>query len=242
MIRVIIPAYNEERNIKHCLLSTSKELKKSGEKFKIYIVNDGSKDKTARILNALIKILPILVITHRQNRGPSEAFRSGFKKTTTDSTDNDIIILMEGDGTSDPKLLHHIISKIKNGFDLVICSRFVRNGKYKNFPLKRFILSYAANLILKILFPIKGVRDYTIFYRGYRASLVKKLIEKYRGGFIKTKHYVANSEILIKCATFTNRIVEIPFIYDYGNKKNASAMKIVSNIKSYFRFIFKNLF
>lgn len=241
MIRILIPAYNEEKNLSRCLNDISTTLRKDKEVFKLYVVNDGSTDKTPEILKKLKNYLPLQVINHPKNKGVSEAFRSGFKKLAKKSRDNDLIILMEADGTSSPRLLKNIISKLGEGFDVVISSRYIVGGGYKNFPLRRRILSIAANVILKMFFPIPQVKDYTIFYRGYKAAIIKKLMKKYGKGFIKTKNYVANAEILIKISSFTKKITETPFVYNYGRKKNASAMKILSNTKAYFNFIGRTL-
>ena len=241
MIRILIPAYNEEKNVARCLKDISTILNQEKENFRLYVVNDGSIDKTPKILEKLRNRLPLLIINHPKNRGVSEAFRTGFRKLSKISKDNDFIILMEADKTSSPKLLEEIISKLKEGFDVVISSRYIAGGGYKNFPLRRHVLSIAANTILKIFFPIPNVKDYTIFYRGYRATTIKQLIKKYGKGFIKTKNYVANAEILIKISSFTKKITEIPFVYNYGKKKNASAMKILSNTRAYLKFIGKSL-
>jgi len=241
MIRILIPAYNEEKNVSTCLKGISTALIQEKEDFRFYVVNDGSIDKTPKILEKLKNHLPLVIINHPKNKGVAEAFRSGFKTLSKISKDSDFIILMEADGTSSPKLLKEIISKLREGFDVIISSRYIAGGGYKNFPLRRRVLSIAANTILKIFFPIPNVKDYTIFYRGYRTTAIKKLIKKYGKGFIKTKNYVANAEILIKISSFTQKITEIPFVYNYGKKKNASAMKILSNTKAYLKFIGKSL-
>lgn len=239
MIRVIIPAYNEEKNIGGCIDEIIDEIKKVKKKYKIYVVDDGSTDKTSDLLLDIKREIPLEIITHKQNKGVPEAFRSGLTKTSKDSSENDIILLMEGDATSNAKLIPKILKNINDGNDIVICSRYVKGGGYRNFPLRRLLLSYLANFVMAILFPIRGVRDYTIFYRGYRPWIVKKLIKKHGRGFIKTKFYVANSEILIKMAKFNPRINEIPFVYNYGKKKKPSAMKVISNIRAYILFIYK---
>lgn len=239
MIRIIIPAYNEAKNIVGCIGEIVREIKKTKEKYKIYVVDDGSTDKTPDLLLDLKRKIPLEIITHKPNKGVPEAFRSGLTKTSKDSSKNDVIILMEGDATSNAKLIPKILKNMKEGSDIVICSRYIKGGGYRNFPLRRLLLSYLANFVMVILFPIEGVKDYTIFYRGYRPWAIKKLIKKHGKGFIKTKFYVANSEILIKMAKFNPKISEIPFIYNYGKKRKPSAMKVLSNIRAYILFIYK---
>lgn len=234
MIKLIIPAYNEEGNIEKFIRSSIKSLKK--EALKIYVIDDGSQDKTSIILTKLTKDLPITLLKHPQNMGVAQTFKDGLNLLKSKNThDNDIVIIAEGDGTSNPKLLPQIVQKIRSGADIVIASRFKKGGRYKNFPFKRMLFSLAANFILKTTFRLKNVTDYTIFYRGYRASLIKKAQQKYGQKLIETEKFVANAELLIKLSKLTDKIAEIPFVYDYGQKKGQSGLKILPNLFSYVR-------
>ena len=55
---------------------------------------------------------------------------------------------------------------------------------------------------------------------------------------LQSKGFVSNAELLIKCALFTNKIQEIPFLYNYAKKKNPSKLRIIGTVLEYFSFIF----
>lgn len=236
MISILLPAYNEQKNIVKCIKNIAVVLSKNN--YRIIVVNDGSRDRTLEKLHRLRNKYPLVIINHPVNLGVASALRSGLKEVVNRSkSTNDILIVMEADGTSDPSLLIQMISKINRGDDIVIASRYQPGGKYLSFPPKRLALSHLANITFKLLFPHPSIRDYTIFYRAYRLEVLKKALDYYGETFIISKYFTANTEILIKISDFTKKIREIPFVYDYSQKSGKSSLKITLNLLQYFKFI-----
>lgn len=235
MLRIFIPVYNEELNIERCVRGIHEELRRTSHKF--YLVNDGSRDGTGAIIKKMSRTLPVMQLKHEVNQGVAQAFRTGLGAIAREAGRGDLVAVMEADGTSDPKLLSEMVGKINQGHDVVIASRYGPRGRYVRFPFKRLFLSKSANWLLKLVFGLPGVKDYTIFYRVYRVELLKKLVAKYGDGLIKTRMFSANAEVLVKCRGFDPRICEVGFVYDYGRKKGPSSMKILKNIWQYFLLI-----
>jgi dolichol-phosphate mannosyltransferase len=176
------------------------------------------------------------------NRGVAEAFRTGITYVAKEAADDDVVVIMEGDGTSSPELLPTMAEKIRGGADIVIASRYQHGGIYKDFPIKRYILSQGANIVFRLLFPMRGVRDYSIFYRAYRARCLKKALARHGQDFITVQTFFANIEILFRLRPFVKRVEEVPLVYDYGKKQGKSGMKIGKNLRSYILFIAKHGF
>ncbi|MEK7499871.1 MAG: glycosyltransferase, partial [Patescibacteria group bacterium] len=172
MIWIIIPAYNEAQNLPTVMQGIAAAL--HGLPYKAFIVNDGSHDETLAVANQLAQNFPIEVLDHKVNRGVAQVFRTGIIRAASIADENDAIIIMEGDGTSDPRLLPKMTHIIAQGTDVVIASRYVKGGRYQGFPFKRMVLSKAANSIFQIFFPVQNVLDYSIFYRAYRAECLQK--------------------------------------------------------------------
>lgn len=238
MIYIIVPAYNEEQNIARLLSSIDEVLSSEKYAYRIIIVNDGSRDGTQGAAKELSYRYPIHLINHSSNKGIGAVFTTGLSAACSMAReDEDIIILIEADCTNEPPVLSKMISKIKEGYDIVIGSRYRAGGGYIGFPPFRYILSIGANTMLRFLFPVKGVRDYTIFFRAYKAGLIKKAFLLYGEEFITSATFVANAEVLLKLGKLSQRISEVPMIYNYSLKKGKSGMKIISTIKEYFIFI-----
>lgn len=237
MVWLMFPAYNEEKNLVKLLPEMCKFLDEKIDKYEVLIINDGSKDATGTIDRFFNPSLPIRIVSHEKNKGIGEVFRTGLSAIGRLAGDDDLLIVLEADGTSDYKLIPAIVEKLRAGSDVVIASRYVRGGAYKNFPLKRHIISVGANFLMRCFFMKNGVRDYTIFYRGYRVDLIKKAISAYGERLTSSKTFFANAEILINLMKLTNRINEVPFIYSYEKKIGKSKMPVLKTFFDYLRFI-----
>lgn len=233
--RLIIPCYNEARNLPALVPEIRRTL--AGTPYRLYAIEDGSRDGTGAVLKKLADRHPLTILTHSVNQGVAAAFRTGFTAALRDSADDDVVILMEGDGTSSPALLPQLVAHARAGADVVIASRYRPGGGYAHFPLKRLLLSRGANAIFRLVFPIRRVRDYTIFYRAYRVPSLRAAVTAYGDSWIESTTFLANAEILVKLRPFVRRVEEVPFVYDYGLKKGRSGMKVGTNLRSYLTFL-----
>jgi len=164
MLYIILPIYNEEKSIAVLLKKINKILKAANEPFQIIGLDDGSHDQTAEILNDLQDKIPLKIIAHKINRGLGETARDLFEYAASISQPNDIIIRMDADNTHEPKYISPMISKIKHGYDVVIASRFKKGGGMIGVSKYRSIVSYGANLLMKIFFPIKASKNIPVAF------------------------------------------------------------------------------
>jgi dolichol-phosphate mannosyltransferase len=232
-IYFVFPVYNEQANIQVLVNDIRTHMK--GQPYKIIAVNDGSTDSSLEILQGLEQE-DIEITGSSINMNVGAVFNAGIARVLEAATDNDILVIMESDRTSDIKAIDEMIENIRQqGQDIVIASRYQRGGAYKKFPIFRRIFSLGASSLMRYFFPIKNVYDYTIFFRAYRVGIIRRAV-RYFGAFglIQSKGFVANAEILIKLSFFTTKIMEIPFIYDYGQKKGKSKIRLISTINEYF--------
>src|SRR5581483_8427528 len=131
--------------------------------------------------------------------------------------------------------------RLHDGDDAVVASRYIRSGGYVNFPWQRTLGSYLVNLVLSVFFHVRGISDYTIFYRGYRAEAVQRALQHYGAGFVGTKSFAANLEVLLRVLPFSKRFSEVPLLYDYGLKKSQSKMNPLKTLREYQGLIMKRL-
>ena len=157
MLWLIFPAYNEEKNLKAFLPELGDFLKDKFQDYRILVINDGSSDSTKDIAGDLAKSMPIEVISHETNKGVGEVFRTAFSAIGRRAGAADLAIVLEADGTSDYTRIPEMVSKLESGNDIVIASRYVKGGAYKNFPLKRYMISLIGNIILRIVCRKKGI-------------------------------------------------------------------------------------
>ena len=84
------------------------------------------------------------------------------------------------------------------------------------------------------------LRDFTIFYRGYRIGLIKKALSVYGDKFITSGTFFSNAEALINLLPLAGKVVEIPLVYDYGIKIGHSKMPVFKTLLDYLGFFGKH--
>jgi len=237
-VYVLLPCYNEERNLKELITEISRACQKFD--YKIVAVDDGSKDGTYPYLHALSRTYPIVVLRHEKNRGLHEALRTLLLCIYDTAGNSDYVITMDSDLTHDPKYIPQLISACrKEEADVAIASRFVDGGKQIGVPLHRALLSRGLRLFVKIMLGIP-VRDVSSGYRCIRSSNIKGIIEKYGfERFIEAKGFEVQLELLYKLFLNGAKIIEVPFTLDYSMKKGESKLKIRRTILGYLRTISK---
>lgn len=241
MIAVVLPVYNECESIEALLGDLRATFSSRDEPYRIVVVDDGSDDGTAGILDREAASADDLTVArHRVNLSIGAAFTSGLLAASEHCPgDGDVIVLMEGDRTSSPEFLGRLVSECREGgADVAVASRYLPGGGYRRFPLTRLMYSRAVNRLLARSFPIPGVTDYTLFFRAYRAPVLRRVISFFGPhALLGSSGFTANAELLIKLSYFTPRISEVPFLYDYGVKEGRSKLPVVRTICEYVAFI-----
>ncbi len=234
MLFFIIPAYNEEKNISSLLESVGKKMAELGLPYRMVVVNDGSVDRTRGIVESYKNKLPIVLINHEANKNVGQVFRTAFQYVMSEANSNDRIITKEADNTSDLSILPEMLKKADEGYDLVLASCYARGGKVTNTTIDRIFLSSIANHMLRLFFPIKGVRTYSSFYRVYRADILKKAFAVYGDSFIEENGFACMVEILVKLSRLRIKIAEVPMILRCDLRKDKSKMNKTETIRAYF--------
>lgn len=241
MIYVLLPAFNEEQALKPLVRKIDRVLREMPSLYRIVVVNDGSRDGTGRILEELAAHYPIDVITHKYNRGLGETVRDGFEYVAEVAAPEDVIVRMDCDDTHEPQYIPAMVEKLHEGYEVVITSRYAPGGGQIGVDLYRRTISRIANLLIKSIFPIRGVWEYTCGYRAYRASVIQDAIEIFENRFVDLKGmgFTGTVEKMIKLKMMGARVAEVPFVLRYDQKLSTS--KVVTSITTlgYFMLIAK---
>ena len=242
MIYFLMPAYNEEAEIEFRLKRIADLMSQKGLPFEIWVVNDGSLDQTASIVQAVAREIPVQMIQHQVNQGVGVAFSNGLRELARIAKADDIIITLDADNTHNLKTVEFMIKKMDEGYEVVIGSCFATGGMMVGVPLIRFLLSYVSNFAYRILFHVKGIRTYTGFYRAHSGAAVKLAFEKFGDRFIEAKGFAAMAEMLIKFRQIPLFLTEVPMIIRYDLTGRASKMRVMATIREHAGVITRNLF
>lgn len=224
MIWILLPAFNEQRDLPRLLEKMEKTL--VDVDYRLVVVNDGSTDKTSDILQKNAGNLKLDIVDHPINRGLGETERDGFEFIAWKANPEDYIVRIEGDDTHEPKYLFDLIDKLKEGYDVVNTSRFQPGGGQLGVNAYRAFISRSANVFMRLMFGIRGVSDYSCGYRAYRASVIKDALDIYGNNFIQLRGmgFTSTLEIIVKLKILGCHFAEVPFILRYDQKKGGSKM------------------
>jgi dolichol-phosphate mannosyltransferase len=233
---IVVPAYNEEEGLPRVLDEIHGVLGEAGYEHRFIVVNDGSTDRTQEIAEEYATRLPVEIITHSPNKNVGAVFRNGLTRAAELAKPSDVILTTEGDNTCDPAIFTKMIARIRKGCDAVAATRYEKGGRIEGFPPMRRLYSWGINTMLRVMYPIKGISDYSIFMRAYRADLIQRSIALYGERWIEQVGFVANAEILIKARIFKPKCDSVGMYYRYGVKAGGSKLKVWKTISGYFEF------
>lgn len=190
-ISAFFPAYNEEANIGPLCLKTADALKRLCSRYEVIAVDDGSRDRTAAVVQALHKKRPqIRVVSHKVNAGYGAAVKTGFK-----SAKMDWIFFTDGDGQFDVNEIARLLPLCRD-HDLVVGYRVKRAD-----PAHRKLNAWAWGTLVRSLFGLRGVRDIDCAFKLIRRDVFKTFRLETTGAMIST-------ELLVKAQKNGFRIVE----------------------------------
>jgi dolichol-phosphate mannosyltransferase len=231
MVLVVLPAYNEAENMRALVEGLSSSLSGLAEPYRIAVVNDGSTDATGRLVEELARAgSGIDLINHPRNLGLAAALRTGLRTAVEQTKDEDVVVVMDADNTHPPALIEDMLREIRGGRDLVIASRFRPGAKTVGVPVVRQGLSLGASLLFRMLHPFPGVRDYTSGYRAYRAGLLKEAFRRHGGELIDQAGFGCMAALLLKLKTLKPRVVEVPLVLRYDQKRGQSKMRVLKTV------------
>jgi glycosyltransferase involved in cell wall biosynthesis len=165
-LSVIVPFYNESENIARMHQAIVRAVEPLGISFEMVFVDDGSKDNTLELATQLAKAdARVRVVKFRRNFGQTPAMAAGIEHAR-----GEVLITMDGDLQNDPADIAHFLSKMDEGYDIVVGWRFNRQDKL----ISRKIPSRIAN---RLIGNITGVpiKDNGCSLKAYRASVIKNI-------------------------------------------------------------------
>ena len=242
MIFFIAPAYNEEANMDRLFAMIDAKMRELKADYRIVVVDDGSTDGTGLKVKSYIKRLPVVLLRHPRNMNVGQVFRTGFKYVLAQGWEGDIVVTKEADNTGDIEILKTMLDKIGGGYDMALASCYAKGGGIAGATPDRVILSRAANTILRTVFPIKGVRTYSSFYRAYNFSSLKKAFGAYGDRLIEEDGFVCMVEMLIKMANLGMNIADVPMVLRCNLRQGRSKINKTRTIIAYLGFILKGVF
>jgi glycosyltransferase involved in cell wall biosynthesis len=191
-ISAVLPAYNEAANLDQVVRRTAEALAANARAYEIVVVDDGSQDTSAAVLDRLKAEYPMLrVVRHPHNRGYGAALRSGYAAARYAW-----VFMMDADNQFDPADLGLLLQHAGNA-DIVTGYR-----KRRRDPLARRLNAWAFFTLVRLFFG-RQVRDVNCAFKLLRRDILSRMDLRSNGALI-------NTEVFVLARRQQARIVEVP--------------------------------
>lgn len=220
-LSLILPAYNEAANIETTLTRAIAYLSRTVPRYEIVVVNDGSKDQTAAIVQGLMSRHPeIKLVEHPVNRGYGAALKSGFDRAASE-----YILLMDSDGQFAIEDLDLLLPHIGE-YDAVIGYRAKRADAFK-----RLVIAWVFHRVVRLLFGLK-VKDIDCAFKLFP----RRAYESVRP--LQSEGALVSAELLARFIRAGVRVKEVAvrhFPRTAGTSKGATIPVILKTLKECIR-------
>lgn len=210
-ISVVMPAYNEEDIIEKVVRKCTDYLEKLCPDYEVVVVNDGSKDRTGEILDALHAENPRVVPVHQANKGYGGALQAAFRAAT-----KEYIFFMDSDDQFDVRELDKLVPHLAS-VDVVLGYRHDRQDH-----LGRKFNAFGWKTLVNLLFNL-GVKDIDCAFKIFKRDKLELALPESEGAMI-------NTEMLVKLKRRHAAWVEVPVSHypRVGGKATGANLKVIA--------------
>ena len=228
LLSVIIPTYNESMNIGRLILLINSVLTENNIDSEILVVDDNSPDGTGDVVRELmIKYSGLRLLSRKKKEGLGVAHMAGYAEAY-----GDVIVSLDADLSHDPKEIPVMLDGIKNGYDIVIGSRYVKGGKVEEKPIFNVIASKVAGILAKFGYGV-NIADFTNGYRMFRKEVYES---------VKNRDYSKGNVFLAEFIYYAHKngfkVTEIPTTF-VERSKGETKTNVMREAKALVRSIIK---
>ncbi len=220
-ILFVLPVYNEEKIIKKNLLQLNTYLADTlVDEYLIVVADNNSTDKTAEIVKELAGQNENIAYFFVSQKGKGIAIKAAWQHYA----DNfDVFIFMDADLATDLGAVNNLVQDIKDGADMAIGSRYLKDSKVKR-TILRHLFSLAYRLFLQIFLSTK-IKDFPCGFKAVNQKILKEIVPQ-----IKNNTWFFDTEMVYLAEKQGYKIKEVPVKWHEprtrGNKSRVNLFKV----------------
>ncbi len=214
-LSIVIPAYNEEKRVLGTLSRIIDYFKNRSEVYEIIVVNDGSIDKTKELIENFSKNNNIKLISYEPNRGKGFAVRTGVLNSK-----GELILFTDADLATPIEEYEKLLSYIRNGYDIAIGSRALKESKIViHQPFYREIAGKAFNKVVQLL-TVKGINDTQCGFKLFKGDVGREIFSR-----CKLNGFSFDIEFLFYAKKLNYKIIEVPVIWIHQERSKVKLLR-----------------
>jgi len=222
MIYICIPSYNEAPTIGLLLWKIRQVFAGFPREYHLLVLDDGSSDSTAEVLERYTRVLPLTVTRHQSRRGYAESVEEILRQAVqrTDRPKRDAAILMHADFTHNPQFIPDLVRRIESGADIVIGQAKVEGERSRTRRLVRRL----APVLLRGVVSVPGVSDVVSGFAIFRLVTLRNAFRSGAAPVLRTEGWAANAELYGRSAKFARRVETLATVerHDLRQRSNRS--------------------
>jgi glycosyltransferase involved in cell wall biosynthesis len=210
MIYVCIPSYNEARTIGLLLWKIRQVFAGFQREYHLLVLDDGSTDATAEVLERYTRVLPLSVTRHEERRGYASSIEELLRQAVerTDRPKRDCAILMHADFAHGPGFIPDLVRRIESGADIVVGQGRLRGESSR---LRRWARRVAP-VLLRGAVAVPGVRDVVSGFAVFRLVTLRNAFRGISGPLLTTEGWAANAELYGRTSRYARRVETVPTV------------------------------
>jgi glycosyltransferase involved in cell wall biosynthesis len=204
MIYVCIPSYNEAPTVGLLLWKVRQVFAGFPREYQLLVLDDGSTDQTAEVLEPYTRVLPLTVIRHSERLGYGASVEALLRRAVdlTDRPKRDAAILMHADFAHNTQTIPDLVRRIESGADLVVAQAKLEGEPARS---QRWLRQHAP-LLLRGIVSVPGVVDLVSGFSIIRLVALRNAIRSQAGRLLVTDGWAANAELYWRAARYARRI------------------------------------
>jgi dolichol-phosphate mannosyltransferase len=210
MIYVCIPSHNEAPTVGLLLWKIRQVFASFPREYQLLVLDDGSTDATAEVLERYTRVLPLTVLRHDERQGYAASVDRLFRQAVelTDRPKRDAAILMHADFAHSPQVIPDLVRRIESGADLVVAEARLEGEASRAYRLVR---RYGP-LLLRGVVNVAGVRDLLSGYSILRLVVLRNALRSQQGSLFVSDGWAANAELYWRAGRYSRRVETVPTV------------------------------
>ena len=207
MIYICIPSYNEAPTIGLLLWKVRQVFAGFPREYQLLVLDDGSNDLTAEVLERYTRVLPLTVTRHPERMGYAVSVEELLRQAVdrTDRPKRDAAVLMHADFAHGPSFIPDLVRRIESGADIVIAQ-----SKLQGEPSRvRRLVRRLAPVLLRGVVSVPGVSDVVSGFSIFRLVTLRNAFRNQPAPLLTTQGWAANAELYDRAARHARRVETI---------------------------------